>query len=933
MNVARKVNMTRFQQVWLVLLTTVALAVSAQNSAPSSSSAGAGKQDYPAEQIDAYVALIQADQARDHGNWKTAIQQYREAMKQYAQLVEKNPNWNPEIVQFRLSYCQNEVQAILKKTGKNEAELLAGPAITAEDENASYKERFDALKRDYEKSREESAQLRKDSAMNEAVAKNLQVEARRLEKDNNRLRLELTAATSQSDRNASDVEQRRQEIATLKDQIEVAQVQIQKGLREKQAVEKARFESEQMGIELSKSLADTRRAKADIEGKIDALQQQLDTTKKNLTDYEQRFAAASNAMVRASSANERLQAEIKATGKLDVEKYRKESEAAKTEADLLTKKLATMERETDSRGEQVALLVKDRRAASNDLVAARAEIAALTKQRDTLQSGSEKDQKALARYAELAGQLAQQKADAAVLEKKLAAAEKSRDALQPLADTATKIQAKLDDANRQIAQQKSDFAAMEQRLAAAEKARDDARSLAGSATEIQVKLKDGNKMIEQQKADAAKLELKVAAAEKARDAAQALSAMAAKIQAKLDDANKAAEQQKADTAKLELKVTAAEKARDAAQALSATTAEIQAKLNAANRVIEQQKSDMAKLDQKAASAEKSRDAFLASSGNAGKIQAKLDDVNKVIDQQKTQVAQLQKDLSAARDQVEQTTRAAKSARAEAAELQSAKGEAEHDARINADAVAKLTRENKDLQQRIKSADSVAKSASASADELKKIRDQLDGAQAEAAQLKQALTAANNRAMAAAMDADKMKKDGATIQTENARLRKQLDSAMPTDANAPVPAGGDLEKMKKDLAAARDEVKTWSAKHDTLNTALDGVKQRLAEMSKEMTANDRKAQAQEKELLSLNKDYADAKESLAAAQKRIDNLEEQNHTLSAAKISEAEKLKKHAAALSETIDLNQKELERLRGEIKAAKDKIDQLQTENAKLKK
>jgi septal ring factor EnvC (AmiA/AmiB activator) len=91
---------------------------------------------------------------------------------------------------------------------------------------------------------------------------------------------------------------------------------------------------------------------------------------------------------------------------------------------------------------------------------------------------------------------------------------------------------------------------------------------------------------------------------------------------------------------------------------------------------------------------------------------------------------------------------------------------------------------------------------------------------------------------------------------------------------------------------------------------------------------------------LKRAHADALAAAATAQKRIADLEEQVRTVAASRTSDLDKQKKHLAALNETIELNQKEMERLRSEAKTARAKIEQLendnrllQNENARLKK
>lgn len=736
-----------------VLLVSVLLAGAAPaQTAVSTPVAPAARQENPPEQIDAYVALIQADQARDRGNWKTAIQHYREAMKQYAMLVEKFPTWNPEIVQFRLTYCANEVQSILQKSGKTEAELLAGPAISVEDESASYKDRFDAVKREYEKAREELSRLRKDTALYQATAKNLELEAKRLEKDNNRLRLDLTASSNLANRNAGDVEKQRQDLTLAKAQLDETLMYLQKANREKEAAEKARGETEQQGVQLSKSLAEARRVAAEAEGRIDQAQQKFEAAQKELADREQRIASLTNELQRATDSASRLATELKATGKVDAEKLKQQLAITQAESANLAKKLEASESAVAARVADVARLSKEQRSLTNELAAARTEIDGLKKQVALAQAEAERARPALVRYADATNELARQTIELQKLE----------------------------------------------------------RSLSGAKDE-------------------------------------------------------------------------AARGREALGKFATLT-----------NTIAQQKAEIAKIDRDREAAIQGRDTAIDAAGSALKTKAQLDEALKENGLQKAQLAQIQKELAATKDLADQTSREFKRLRGTFDDVQATRAVAEREARLNIDAVARLEKENKELQARLKGGDAGQQASAAAATELKQVREQL----------------------AAAL---------ATID----QLRKQTNAPVVAATVAPA----DLEKLRKELVAAQDEVRNWTARHDALGKTADGLKQRLAELNADMLARDKKASQNESDLAALRRETATAKEVLAAAQKRAADMEEQVRTLAVSRTTDLEKLRKHADALSETVDLNQKEMERLRTAVKTAEARAEQLEGEIARLKK
>ena len=99
----------------------------------------------PAEAAEAYIALVQADMARDNQEWAKAMDAYRSAIDRYRQLARKNPDWEPDIVKYRLAYCANQVEwAQRKKKAAEEAaqdtDTLAGTDITREKYSALLQE-------------------------------------------------------------------------------------------------------------------------------------------------------------------------------------------------------------------------------------------------------------------------------------------------------------------------------------------------------------------------------------------------------------------------------------------------------------------------------------------------------------------------------------------------------------------------------------------------------------------------------------------------------------------------------------------------------------------------------------------------------------------------------------------------------------------------
>ncbi|HMP74798.1 MAG TPA: hypothetical protein PKE12_00740 [Kiritimatiellia bacterium] len=70
------------------------------------------QQDLSQDQVAAYVAVVKADLARDAGSVAEARRHYQEAADLYTAIAKKDPAWHPDIVEFRLSYCQSQLEAL-----------------------------------------------------------------------------------------------------------------------------------------------------------------------------------------------------------------------------------------------------------------------------------------------------------------------------------------------------------------------------------------------------------------------------------------------------------------------------------------------------------------------------------------------------------------------------------------------------------------------------------------------------------------------------------------------------------------------------------------------------------------------------------------------------------------------------------------------------
>lgn len=89
-------------------------------------------------QTEAYVNLVQADQGFDAGRLNEALSLYQAARDYYRQLADEFPGWEPRIVQYRKTYCDNQITDIERRQNRAMPDeppelpaLAAAPPATA----------------------------------------------------------------------------------------------------------------------------------------------------------------------------------------------------------------------------------------------------------------------------------------------------------------------------------------------------------------------------------------------------------------------------------------------------------------------------------------------------------------------------------------------------------------------------------------------------------------------------------------------------------------------------------------------------------------------------------------------------------------------------------------------------------------------------------
>lgn len=86
---------------------------------------------------EAYLLLSQADYARDNQHFSLSIDLYRRALDRYIELAKKYSDWQPGVVRFRLSYCDNQLKSLLKNVKEGRIKLKKPGSRAAAEDTAS----------------------------------------------------------------------------------------------------------------------------------------------------------------------------------------------------------------------------------------------------------------------------------------------------------------------------------------------------------------------------------------------------------------------------------------------------------------------------------------------------------------------------------------------------------------------------------------------------------------------------------------------------------------------------------------------------------------------------------------------------------------------------------------------------------------------------
>ena len=75
---------------------------------------------------EAYELLVMGDEARDAASVDEAIRLYRDALGLYLALSRQYPDWQPDVTRFRISYCDSQIEVLLRRLEADAMENVGG---------------------------------------------------------------------------------------------------------------------------------------------------------------------------------------------------------------------------------------------------------------------------------------------------------------------------------------------------------------------------------------------------------------------------------------------------------------------------------------------------------------------------------------------------------------------------------------------------------------------------------------------------------------------------------------------------------------------------------------------------------------------------------------------------------------------------------------
>ncbi len=283
-------------------------------------------------QTEAYVNLVQADQSLDAGRLDEALAQYQAARDYYLRLAKDFPGWEPKIIQYRKTYCDNQILDVERRRAGGAVEELPELEVPPAAADAA------AIEPEEEEAEPVPSQSVELDYLKSRVTR-LENELAALDTDNLRLREELKSASkAKADLDAlrADLAQKNERIQALEKELE-AKPQLDQALNDMEAsvndlrAENERLKTEMKNLDAELDDAEVRADQAELKAQQaeNKLKEAEKTAQKAEKEIQKAAKEAQKARDQQVEAEERL---ADAKKKTEAAKPKAEADKAKAEA-------------------------------------------------------------------------------------------------------------------------------------------------------------------------------------------------------------------------------------------------------------------------------------------------------------------------------------------------------------------------------------------------------------------------------------------------------------------------------------------------------------------------------------------------------------------------------------------------------------------------
>lgn len=174
------------------------------------------------DQTQAYIALINADEARDAERLREAREHYAEALTLYRQIQKQAPDWNAEIINYRIASCVNEIESIQRTLRPPAASPSASGTAGSGRGVDYYQSKYRSLAKENQYLRSQIEKMDEELEAAEDAGE-LRIELNRLRLENAQLK---SGQASAEDALQKDLQEARNQVSTLRQALDAQKQEL-----------------------------------------------------------------------------------------------------------------------------------------------------------------------------------------------------------------------------------------------------------------------------------------------------------------------------------------------------------------------------------------------------------------------------------------------------------------------------------------------------------------------------------------------------------------------------------------------------------------------------------------------------------------------------------------------------------------------------------